>query len=492
MKAFNTLTERLADFNNKVKELKLSINPKEGRQEAQEVYRELIDFYDGRDHFTKMLLFKVLGTGSSAAYILSHVDRDLGSRWEVFSKSCFLTRWWYKLGRNESASWFLGCFSMSLKSILHHLDIIKDVTAIWILVKLPTKPVLLISLSIASLTASELVKALHLAASQDVSMVRRVGYFFMSPFMPMFLNHQQCVLENQLVHLALKENRSICQEAQMTTLSKSCQDVLALKGELGGIENLLENSVQIIVPLLVLNLPGYGLTDTGRDFFTLSSYFSVASLICGQLMVVNTRKNCQLGLKAILLLLAYLIVAVVPRGYLIFSALLMALKETFECSVNHCSISDYVSFLPLIIILLVMSVHTGLSFAIQTRFFKAKNIRFVEALWTLLAPPINMDWDLMVREPNCELSISECWGRSKMVVFLHNLLTFGGNIVIGVAIVICSQLTDSFDPTEIAVFLVPAVISPFILLGLSYIYFVKCHLWSDLLKGELSETVTAK
>ena len=479
-----TLTE-LANFNNKVEELKLSIQPKEGRQEANRLYQEMLDLDGGRENVTKMRLFCVLGTGRGAAYMLSHVDRDLGSKWEVFSKAHLLSSWWYKLATRRSASWVLGCVSMTLKTFLYLLDIAKDVTTIWILANMPTKPVLLISVTMASLAASELVKALHLSASQGDSMLRRVGYFLMSPFMPMFLNHQQCVLENQLVDLALKENRTEQQEAQMTMVRERLQDAMAMKGELRGVENILEHSLQIIVPLLVLNLPGYGLTDTDRDFFIISSCLSVASLVGGQLLVVTTRENSHLGIKAMLLLIVYLIIAVVPRGYLLYSGLLMALKETFHCSLEHCPFSNYISLVPLITILLVMLVHTGLSFAVQTRFFTAKKNRFVESLWTLLAPPLNMDWDKMFREPGCNMSISDCWANSKMVVLLHNLLTFGGNIAIGVALLICSHLKEDFDLTQIPALLVPAVVSPFFLLGLGYIYFVKCHLWSSLLNEEL-------
>ena len=491
LKIFLILTGGLAFFNNKAEELKLSIQPEEGRQVAEQLYNEMLAFDNGREEVTKRRLFDVLGTGRGAAYILSHVEKDLGSKWEVVYKSHFLTAWWCKLVIKRSFSWVLGCFNMTLKSYLYLLDFVKDITAIWILANMPARPVLLITLCITSLTASELVKAFHLATNKDMTILRRMVLFLLSPLMPIFLNHQRCVLETELAHLALNKNRNTNQETQMTCVREKLQATKAMIGEIRGVENILEHSVQIMVPLLVLYLPGYGLTDNDRNFFILSSCLSVTSLVGGQLIVVTTRDNSHIGLKGRVLLLFYLAVAVLPRGNLIFSSLLMALKDTFSCGHDSCPFSENMTLVPLITTFLVMLIHTGLSFAIQTRFFTAKKNRFVEALWTLIAPPLNMDWDKMFREQNCDMSISQCWERSKLVVLLHNLLTFVGNITIVVALLICSHLSGDFNPNQIAILLVPTLISPLFLLGLGYFYFVKCHLWSDILRNELiSSTAT--
>ena len=85
LKMFPTLTDDIAYFNNKVEELALSTQPKEGRRLSEQVYRDMLNFYGGNDQVAKKRIYDVLGTSRSAAYILSHVERDLGSKWEVFS-----------------------------------------------------------------------------------------------------------------------------------------------------------------------------------------------------------------------------------------------------------------------------------------------------------------------------------------------------------------------------------------------------------------------
>ena len=352
---------------------------------------------------------------------MSHVDVDLGSKWEVFSKRLFVTQWWYKLARVKAASWALGCLSVSVRSNLYLIDLVKDVTTIWILAQLPTEPVLLISVSVAALTLSELVKALHVLTRGDGAVAGRVGSCLTITLMPMLLRHQHYVLENELKALALKRSRSTEEESRMTVLRRELQDNGSLFGELRGIENAIENATQILVPLLALNLPGYALTDTESSFFYVSSFFSGASLVSGQVILLSTRKNGQMGLKATLLLLVYISAAVVPRGYLVYSSMLTALKATFECSFDGCfecrdldcsakewSVSDYVSFVPILTTLSVLLLQTGLSLVTQTRVLAAGKNRLVEALGTLLAPPIDMDWDRVAIQSSSENRSKKC------------------------------------------------------------------------------------
>ena len=126
-----------------------------------------------------------------------------------------------------------------------------------------------------------------------------------------------------------------------------------------------------------------------------------------------------------------------------------------------------------------MLLHTSLSILTQTKIFKARQNRFVEALWTLLAPPLTMDWDRLHREH--KLPFDECWARSKNVILLHNLLTFLGNMAIGAALLICHD----FDLAEILLIIIPIALDPFLLLGMGYLYFKSVHPWRMLLKDGL-------
>ena len=64
-----------------------------------------------------------LGTNSEAEYLFSHVDKDLGSWWEVFSKRRFTAM--YTLIRKREFAIPMGFFNMIRKSFSYLLDIVK-------------------------------------------------------------------------------------------------------------------------------------------------------------------------------------------------------------------------------------------------------------------------------------------------------------------------------------------------------------------------------
>merc|ERR1711978_776305 len=143
-------------------------------------------------------------------------------------------------------------------------------------------------------------------------------------------------------------------------------------------------------------------------------------------------KNEQVGLKAHGFMFAYLCIAILPRGHLLYWSLRVVILGD----------SEIMSFIPLAVSLLAMVFHTALSVVIQRNFFKARKKKVVEALSTLLAPPLTMDWDRLHREQ--KLPFNECFAVTKRVVLLHNIMTFFGNMVMGVALLTCYD----FDTTQ--------------------------------------------
>ena len=142
----------MEEINNRVEVLKRSTIHKEGQRVCRAIYSDTFGDSDLR-------VFHELGTGGGAGYILSHVEGDLGARWEVFSKKWPITRWWYRVARHQTSSRVIGFIKMEVASTFYLYDIVKDVRLIWILAtKIPSEAAILYGTSIVSLTVSEFIK----------------------------------------------------------------------------------------------------------------------------------------------------------------------------------------------------------------------------------------------------------------------------------------------------------------------------------------------
>ena len=142
----------MEEINNRVEVLKRSTIHKEGQRVCRAIYSDTFGDSDLR-------VFHELGTGGGAGYILSHVEGDLGARWEVFSKKWPITRWWYRIAKHQTSSRVIGFVKMEAASTFYLYDIVKDVRLIWILAtKIPSEAAILYGTSIVSLTVSELIK----------------------------------------------------------------------------------------------------------------------------------------------------------------------------------------------------------------------------------------------------------------------------------------------------------------------------------------------
>ena len=87
------------------------------------------------------------------------------------------------------------------------------------------------------------------------------------------------------------------------------------------------------------------------------------------------------------------------------------------------------------------------------------------------------------------MSILDCWRRSKYVLFLHNLITLLGNIVLlhafaPMLVKTNPNITALSYATIIGIDV--AIFSQILLLGIGFLYFKTCHPWARLLKAELS------
>ena len=164
-------------------------------------------------------------------------------------------------------------------------------------------------------------------------------------------------------------------------------------------------------------------------------------------------------------------------------------------------------------LLLVVVVHLAISQLFKKLYFKGikgtkinfpKNI--IDDLSTLLSPPLHLDWELIYRQGGgTGISIRECWIRSKRLLLAYNILLFFEHVIMLVPMVVLkialdernallekdfppigdellsTKITNCLICSGFAVFMILPVISYL----LSYLYFIKWHAWSRVLRSQI-------
>ena len=215
------------------------------------------------------------------------------------------------------------------------------------------------------------------------------------------------------------------------------------------------------------------MSEMDKNLLYGSALVSVLSIVHGQIMVLSAQKNGFLGLKAKLLMLVYQPVAALPRGYIFFASL------------RSAATYSYIGYVPMIVTAVVILLHICLSCTIQVRFFQEDRNIFIQALNSVLAPSLGMDWDKLFRKHNYTLPVKKCWKKTQITLLLSNLLSFCGNLAIGISLMVTRSFTIGFD---LQLAFGTAAVSPAILIGLAYFYFKTCHPWARILKAELSSS----
>ena len=460
---------------------------------------------------TNMFFFKYLGTGGGPAYLFGHVDEDLGSSWERFSKKCFAPI--HVLAEIQALSVAKGFVIMFSKSSFYILDIVKDVRFLMFILIPLTDSLPFVIVAIMALILSEMAKIIQMHTLTRESRTMRLGYAVLTPIMSVILHHEEFMLDIKLKKLASNPARDRDIETAFAKARSEKQRTLLTKAELRATENVLEHLPQVIIPFAVLTTleqatAQLAQTEGKKLFLFLSLSVSVLSIVRGQINLISARRNGQLGIIASLIVAFYILVAIVSRG-LIFLMLLHV--------VTTPDVESHSKYVAVAMLVMIFSLHLSISFWIQTKVFKQKEKRIMQSLWTILAPPLFLEWDELYRREEYRMPMDECWHRTKLVVVLHNCLTCFGNVALLVTCLLIGQkyplfsylsdffnLTDStspaietpgdtpvetpgdFNPTTILAILltictVSACAIQAIQLGLTYLYYRKFHPWSRIL-----------
>jgi uncharacterized membrane protein YciS (DUF1049 family) len=128
----------------------------------------------------------------------------------------------------------------------------------------------------------------------------------------------------------------------------------------------------------------------------------------------------------------------------------------------------------------------------------------LQSLYSLLYPPVVVDWDSIYRANNEEMSILDCWKKSKKFLFIQIFINFLQHLVLCIPLIVLrleidqrnadlvndfSLLNDELHSTHTANVLLSVGLSvslalPFLQCGLLYLYFTMGHPWSCILKAQ--------
>ena len=456
-------------MNNHLMHLKLS--QESGWEESQHIYKQALEVNGEDAARTNSDLFEYLKSGPGSAYLFSHVDSDLGSRWERLSKKWL--SFIYTLEEVRIPTLVIWFISMLSNTTFYILDIVKDSRfIIFILIALLPESFYLVIISVGSLIVNEGAKMIQLYNRPGKLTSKKLMGIVFSIVLPAYLHHSEFMANIQLKKLAAIKRRSKDEEAEFIKVRKLLHNVLLEKAQLRATENVLEHFPQIIISTSVLTLEGavkqLELTEGKKLFFILSLTLSLISVVRGQINLISARKNGQLGILAKLFLAIYLIIAIIPRMYA-FTALLNGRE----------------AYLAFSVLSLVFLLHTGLSYVIQKKIFQQREQKFMQALWTFLTPPLFLDWDTLYRQQVGKMSIQECWTRTKYVILGHNILTLIGNIALGHKVTKPILELGVSSGIDDIIKLAIMMLSQMTLLALSYCYLKTRHPWARILRAEL-------
>ena len=367
------LISDLEALQNKQAELHFSSDPRKGKFECRKIFRLMLEANQGDEKQTYLFLFHNLKSCPGSQYLLGHTDNnDLGSWWEVRTKTWMITKLCYKLGESRVFTKAKGRLTMYVKSFVYSFDWVKDVRFLIVMFELSPQPVSIIALAISSLSLSEAMKMVYLASRSD-QVRRRVGRCAVGPTMPVIMNHKESRLGEEYHRLAFTKDRSVQEEATMSRVRTNLHMTRLLKSEMRAVENILEHCVQVSLSLSVMELNSYGMTTTDRTKLILFSFVSLFSVVNGQMAYLSETKNGHLGFKAKILLVVYQVTAAILRVFMMYSCLRYAVKG---------------EYIPIGVFLGVSPLHVALSVMLQAKVFLANRdmLLLVRALSTLLAP----------------------------------------------------------------------------------------------------------
>ena len=504
---------------NKLIRLRLSNRP--GASESQEIFKKLLGDHNGEEHKVNLDIFRhSVRTCSEADYLLSHWDRDWGSGLDTFIKSK-LTFNFSIVHHHLLFQLWMGYLIMVAKSTLYILDFAKDVSFIVLYneKRAETVPlfsemlVVFLAMAIGFLIASEAFKSILLWDTKRTPKAPWVLRMVLSPLqlLPIWIHHQERKLKSRQRKLCGITEPNNDQEQSLTVTTNGLDRIRSMKGELRSTENVLEHFFQFILSLEVVVGSASGneiidLSQSEMQFSIFSSVVSLLSMIRGQVALISTQKNGQLGILAKCVLFPYMAIAILIRAGIIFLSIIATFNFILATYIHWDDIKTDITttfretshLLFILVLVAVLILHIISSFLIQKRLLKGTKSNLKQSLWSFLSPPLFLDWDFLHIQENYEMPIPECWRRTRNSFLCHNLLTFWGNLALGIpfflfrtepqieGLAYCLNWCEWHLDWALIAVLSTVILSQLVLIGLGFLYWRKFHPWSRILNEELA------
>ena len=403
-------------------------------------------------------IFNRMGTCDEVSYLLTHWDAGCVSAFDTFVKSKFPS--FFSVICSFSFIVWVGYFVMMGKSTIYILDFAKDVLFI-VLLNNKRVPVyaefvtVLVVMAIALMIASEAFKVYQLFESKRTPKSHWVLRMILSPFqlLPVVAHHLERKLELRQHQLCAISDRTIQQEISLAKTTNELNCNRRMRGEIRSTENVLEHFFQFIISLTVVigsasdNTLGQNeildLSSAEIRFSLFSSVVSLFSMVRGQVGLISAKKNGHLGILAKCVLTLYMAISILVRAGIILmsiSASINFIRATYFAELWGKTLTDVTmvfkdtSHLLFVLIIYALTIfHLIISNLIQRRFLKGTRNNLQHALWSLLSPPLFLDWDSHhIMQEDDEGHIPECWRRTKNCFLFHNFLALGGNLALGI------------------------------------------------------------
>jgi hypothetical protein len=425
-------------------------------------------------------------------------------------------------------------------------------------------PEVVIMVMITSIITTELLAIhtlIHSATYGRFGKFKKHFALLVFPLIPSIVMYQQLKLEIKLLFMLSNEKTTKIKALYFKTCQNEIEALVSLKSNLKANENVAEHFPQLVILLLILALrktitPTVAKMDNiflndNELFIVLSTSWSFFSLLKGLLFYIEATKcNFVTSLGQIILLL-YFVIGMSGRllSTILFFTPLLGLFDTnyhgvlgsvkpkmYLPSVKKKMglLFDYIDNnkpilfadawvkkiitetelfkLPLTLFLFIIAViifHlvTGVSIKLKVnKHSKEKTTtKILQTLYTLLCPPLFLDWEGIYRDGKGSITFKESWKKSQKLLLFYILIHFIEHIVLCIPLMLFKkiidkrneQLSDLFPPLNDELYstlivnllfgigITVAVVLPPIQYGLAHLYFVHGHSWSRLLNAKL-------
>jgi hypothetical protein len=347
----------------------------------------------------------------------------------------------------------------------------------------------------------------------------------------------------------------------LSTIREKIQIITALRVDFRANTNVLEHFVQLVLLLLILLLRETNTAnvvqmnkiffDVNYVFIILSSTWSFVSLLRGQLAYIEALKNNCIPMLGKVILLSFYTIGLAGRLFAIvlFCTPLLGLCDTnyhgyygatstdpgtidglntytvydyqesgtpifFENFWHKFLLNDTVFFyVPVYFYynyFIVIVIHIVLGCIFQSKMNRSSKERetkkIFQNIYTLLCPPLFLDWELVYQNSKGLITVKKCWIKSQTFLIYHIIIHLVEHVLLCIPLMMLKRaiadrnekLSDLFPPLKdelystyivnvlLAVGIVVAFVLPPLQYGLAHLYFVKGHPWSRILNAKLN------